>query len=249
MEMVLEDHTHPEIAKALGIGIRTVARYIADYKKECLARSEENNAEMVARQLARYNHIYCEAMAAWRRSQQDKQVRTIEDTESGKATGGEQANENGSARSSDPRKKRSVRTEGQAGDAALLARAESAVARICELKGLNAPKQTEMSIDTTKTINASIVVQEVMQELHAQPAFIALARGRLSEDCYSGNSGVELDGGEMESSEAPSLSRREGDGVHLVESGGDGAGSDHDRGDSGTPRQERVLEPVSAFVV
>jgi hypothetical protein len=67
-------------------------------------------------------------MAAWRRSQLDKEVLTVEEA--------------GEADKSRPRRTR--RTEGQAGDSALLEKALKAQQAICELKGLNAPKQTEL---------------------------------------------------------------------------------------------------------
>lgn len=132
-QMAREHKTQAAIAKETGLGRRTVIRYLAERKKFCLERSKENTDALIAEQLDRYNDIYAEAMAAWRRSQEDKKTLFVEDIEAA-------ADGNGN-----PRKKKSIRTENQSGESAYLEKALSAVAKICELKGLNAPKQTELT--------------------------------------------------------------------------------------------------------
>ncbi len=118
-----------EIARQLGVSTAKVCKWLQAWRAECLQNAEENNAELVALEIARYEEIYCEAMEAWKRSQQDKEVKTIE-----KGVG-------------ESKNKLTVRREGQVGDPTLLAKAMDALKAIRELKGLDAPKQTQIMGD------------------------------------------------------------------------------------------------------
>lgn len=142
-QLLLEGRTHSEIAAAAGISKRTVERMIPAFRKECLAKAEEDNAELVVQALARYNSIYQEAMEAWRRSQENKESVTTEEPAGVEAT---TIDDDGKSVVEKPRAKRTRRVEGQTGDATFLEKALNAQAKICELKGLNKPREAELTI-------------------------------------------------------------------------------------------------------
>ena len=122
--LALEGHTGQAIARQVGLPKRTVNHWLRELRQEWTAKAAEGAGEMFAVELARLDSIYREAMEAWRKSQTDIQVRLVEQIE---AAGGE------------PRKRRSVRTQSQRGNAALLTRAMAAVMASCRLKGQIVP--------------------------------------------------------------------------------------------------------------
>jgi transposase len=44
-QLALEGRTQPEISAATGVSLRTVARILPAFRKDCLEKAEENNAE------------------------------------------------------------------------------------------------------------------------------------------------------------------------------------------------------------
>jgi hypothetical protein len=245
--LALDGLTQPEIAKQTGVSPRSVARYVAQFRIDCLAKSEANNSELVALALARYEDIYREAMAGWYRSQQNKEIK-YEEVNGNDAP---KFNLDGTPceNAEKSRKKRSRRTEGQCGEAAFLEKALNAIGKICELKGLNAPKQTEIDVHSTEIVSTHIVVQEVMSELHSQPGFVEYARRQLLADSDAGDICPPYIGGEVETGETPTLLGSTSDAVHPGESGGDDERPDNDCGNAGQTRQECIPESIPARVV
>lgn len=156
-QLVLEDKTHPEIAKIVGCSLRTVAREVARAKEEIRIRCQANAADMVQLAYARYTQIYVESIEAWKRSQRDKEIRSERKT----------YDANGK-----PRFDRSVRFEGQCGDPTFLLRAETAQGRICELLGLNAPKPETLIVQQQQTTIISGEEERAMDATILPPAIL-----------------------------------------------------------------------------
>ncbi len=118
--MALEGHASQAIADKLGIPKRTVNHWLQEARKEWIATAAQGSAELFAADLARIDATYREAMEAWRKSQTDKEVRTVQHTESadGKVT-----------------TRTSIRTQTQCGTAAYLTRAMAAALASWRLKG------------------------------------------------------------------------------------------------------------------
>ena len=107
-----------DIAKELGISIRTVYSDVKFLQKQWRSKREDLPDEFESK----YRYIYREAIAAWLRSLEDKQVNTFENV---------QGSEGDVARI-----KAQGRTEGQSGNPALLAQARGALQDIEDLLGL-----------------------------------------------------------------------------------------------------------------
>lgn len=111
----------------------TVSRDIKALDQRNLAKSEAI-IEAVKQQLSgEYEFIYGEAMAAWLKSLENKQITIVENIE---AEGGQASS----------RVKASERTEGQSGNPALLAQAQTALKSIRELYGLDMPQKLDASV-------------------------------------------------------------------------------------------------------
>ncbi len=119
-QMALEGHSSQAIADKLEIPKRTVNHWLQEARKEWIANAAQGSAELFAADLARIDATYREAMEAWRKSQADAVVRTVQHTESadGKST-----------------TKTSIRTQSQCGNAAFLTRALAAATASWRLKG------------------------------------------------------------------------------------------------------------------
>ena len=109
-----------KIAAKLGTSLSNTALAARDSQRS-VAKEPPDPAERIARKIKRYRSIYRKLIAAWRRSQEDKQVRVIEN--SGPADAPAAA-----------KKKRSVRKETQTGNAAYLAKALDVQRRIDQLE-------------------------------------------------------------------------------------------------------------------
>jgi len=120
-----------EIAAEIGCSVRCTRHYIEVLFDEISTDIKEHLDRYTAKAIARYDYLWSEAIAAWQESKKDKEVRTIEDSGDEPAADG----------TSGGRKKRSIRREGQCGDAALLQRAQHAQDKIVQLLGLNAPSK------------------------------------------------------------------------------------------------------------
>jgi transposase len=110
-----------KIAAKLGTSLSNTARWLREIRSDPSAQEPPDPAERIARKIKRYRSIYRKLIAAWRRSQEDKQVRVIEN--SGPADAPAAA-----------KKKRSVRKETQTGNAAYLAKALDVQRRIDQLE-------------------------------------------------------------------------------------------------------------------
>ena len=123
-QLALEGHSSQAIADKLGMPKRTVNYWLQEARREWIARAALSAAEMFAADLARLDTIYREAMQAWRRSQSEIEVRTVQHTQSA----------DGNAIT-----KKSIRTQPQRGNAAFLTRATAAVMASWRLKGRPGP--------------------------------------------------------------------------------------------------------------
>ncbi len=108
-----------------------------------LAEAKTNVKHWRAKLLARYEHLWQEAMKAWHRSEEDRVKRKTESALPAK-TPGSDLDAVQSLLASMTRK-RTKTTERQSGNAALLAKAMEALKAIRELKGLDPLKQTEVT--------------------------------------------------------------------------------------------------------
>ena len=131
--LALEGHSGQAIARKVGLSKRTVNHWLRKLRQEWAAKAAEGAGELFALELARLDSIHREAMQAWRDSQTDIKVRLREQV----AVAGK-----------DPRKKKTVRTQPQRANAALLTRAMAAVMASTRLKGRKAPKPKP--IDTSE---------------------------------------------------------------------------------------------------
>ena len=129
-DLALEGHSCREIGARLMLGKSTVHRWLGELRRDN-RRKVADAGEMIANAVARYDSIYRAAMDAWRNSKMDKEVRFVEDSEA----------------PSGSKKKKSVRTEGRAGDVAFLTKAREAVDAICKLlpRGAQRPSKAEAS--------------------------------------------------------------------------------------------------------
>jgi len=143
-QLTLEGHSSRAIGSQIGVSKTTVNRWLLELRQEWIAKAMEDNAEMIAIAIARYQSIYREAMEAWRRSKTDKQTRLIEKT--GAVGDGDGA-----------KQKKSVRTETRAGNADFLSKATEIVKAIVDLKGLRTPQRTEIGGPVSGTIDLASV--------------------------------------------------------------------------------------------
>lgn len=160
-ELALEGYGCREIGRRLGLGKSTVNRWLQELLGDYQAKLADTTG-MTALTFARYESLYREAMEAWRRSQADKEVRLVEDSE---GAGG-------------PKSKRSVRRETRAGDAAFLGKAQKAAGAICKLVVRDAPRQNKVvaadrgpiRLDASKEDDLRHVNDDELREIAAQGA-------------------------------------------------------------------------------
>jgi len=149
-DLALEGHSCREIAVRLGVGKTTVHRWLQELGEECRSKVADAG-EMIANAAARYDSIYREAMEAWRNSKAEKQVRMVEETEA--------------AGSGNSKKKRSIRTECRAGDAAFLDKAKRAVDAFCKLVPREALRQSKVAAPETRPIDLKTLTDEEFHKL------------------------------------------------------------------------------------
>ncbi len=121
IELALEGHSGETIARQVGMPSRTVRHWLRELRQEWIAEAAGGAAELAAVTLARLTAVYREAMEAWRETRADWEVRLVEDTQV--ADGSRPA-----------KQKRSVRTQPQRRNAALLTRAMAAAKAMFDLK-------------------------------------------------------------------------------------------------------------------
>ena len=139
--------------------------------------TQNDKAELIAVVLAQYRSIYDKATDAWKRSQEERMVETVE--ESGSAADFEanrkpdrkavpEADPEGDPEA-DPKTKikikTTVRSESQTGDAVYLAKALDAVKAICVLKGLDAPRRRRRTGSGSRPIELANVTADDMHRL------------------------------------------------------------------------------------
>jgi transposase len=110
-----------KIAEELKLPVRSVTRWLREIRDKSHEQEPPDPAKRIAGKIKRYRSIYRKLIAAWRRSEGDKQVRVIEKTGP--------TDEPAAAK-----KKRSLRTETQTGNAAYLAKALDVQRRIDQLE-------------------------------------------------------------------------------------------------------------------
>ena len=125
-ELAMQGKNCREIGKILDLGKSTVNNWFREVRQECDARQALTPAEIIAMHITRYELIYRKAIEAWDRSQADKRVRLVEDTDTG--------NEEGC------KKKKSIRFESRAGEVVYLNKAMDALKAIERLRGIAPPR-------------------------------------------------------------------------------------------------------------
>lgn len=123
--MYLQGRYQEEIAETLGIDQTTVSR---DIKRLLEEWRNDTDADIKQRQKEleqKYLFVWREAMSAWMKSLQDAETTIQELIDGGEGSGGSQ------------RLKASTRKEGQSGNPALLAQAQSALKAIREMFGVD----------------------------------------------------------------------------------------------------------------
>src|SRR5208337_4393776 len=75
-----EGYSHEEIGKTVGVAKSTVGFWLQDLRRDSSSWALVDGATIIATTLRRYHQVYREAMKAWRRSQEEKQVRKVEES-------------------------------------------------------------------------------------------------------------------------------------------------------------------------
>jgi hypothetical protein len=130
-EMALAGLSTPVISAEIRVPYSTVWKWLKELRQEWIAESQTNVAELIGIAYARYESIYRKAMQGWHDSQQAMEEETAENRGPEDKAGGA--------------RKKTRRPAPRASDAAFLAKALDAVKAICELRGLNAPRRTEVA--------------------------------------------------------------------------------------------------------
>lgn len=128
--LYMQGLSYEQIGDRLGVHKSQISRDLAKVRQEWRESADRATGEWVAQELARLEAIEAEAWAAWKRSTQDRQTVTKETGPRGGAM---------------VTVKTTTRTDGQAGDAALLAKVLDCVKQRREMLGLDVPKRTEVS--------------------------------------------------------------------------------------------------------
>jgi predicted transcriptional regulator len=128
-ELYLRGELQADIAKVVGISQATVSLDLASLRGEWLASSLMDFNDRRAQELAKVDDLEREYWTAWKRSQQDAEVKTQKmiDRPEGQS------------------KEAQKRTEGQTGDPRFLVGIQWCVNKRCELLGLDAPKKAEIT--------------------------------------------------------------------------------------------------------
>jgi len=143
-----EGYSHEEIGKMVGAAKSTVGFWLHELRRDHSSWALVDNAHIVALTLRRYHQIYREAMKAFRRSQEEKQVRMVEESGGDGSDGGHS------------RKKKSIRSEGRAGDPAFLGKAMEALKAIRQIEGIDTPRRTDITRPGDGPINLATLEDE-----------------------------------------------------------------------------------------
>lgn len=155
----------------------SISRDLKAVDEMLLQRSVETHKTVKVRQQLKLEYLYREAVEAWVKSKQDKEVTTQESSSSGKARDIQRPEEDLDLPDN---LKVSIRTEKQAGDPALLNAARSVLADITKLWGLNDPALIDIAVSQTPLVN-STSVHEAMTELKDWEQDIKAIEGQVKE--------------------------------------------------------------------
>ena len=180
IQLALDGHSGQAIAAKVGLPKRTVNHWLHELRQEWIARAAEGGGEMFAFALARLDAIYREAMEAWRDSQGEMEVRLVEDTQV--ADGSRAA-----------KQRRSVRTQPQRRNAALLSKATAAVMATCRLKGCAAPARAEVAEPSAATIPLETLTEDILGNMSTDDLRVVAARLRAAIEAGGGSIPAELD--------------------------------------------------------
>ena len=111
-----------QLAATFGLTKSTVSRWLQELREGCPTRVA-GSAEIIAHAVARYDALYRKALEAWDLSQADKQTESVVEIETARG----------------PKKKRTRRTESQAGAPVFLAEARRALDGIARIVARIAP--------------------------------------------------------------------------------------------------------------
>ena len=128
IELARQGQSGQTIADRVGVPKRTVNHWLHELRQEWIAETAGGAAEMFAMTQARLTAVYREAMEEWRDSKGEIEVVVVEETPAAEESGPTE-------------RKRSVRTQPQRRNAALLGQAMAAAKAIFDLtvRGLAAP--------------------------------------------------------------------------------------------------------------
>lgn len=139
----------------------SISRDLKTVDEMLLDRGAEIHKTIKVKQQLKLEYLYREAVEAWIKSKQDKEVTTQESSDNGKA-------------------KVSIRTEKQTGDPALLNVARSILADITKLWGLNDPALIDIAVSQVPLVN-STSIHEAMAELEQWKQDIKAIEGQVKE--------------------------------------------------------------------
>ena len=171
--LALEGHSGRTIARTLELPVRTVNHWLREVRREWAAKTAEETAEMLALALARLDAIYREAMEAFRASQADKETQLVTETETADGR---------------PKKKQSVRTQSQSGNAAFLAKAIEAVNAICLLMGGGPLPRIEGAGQDDALTPVEPMAPKDSEALTDRWKGLAQVTGLLADPCYGPSS-------------------------------------------------------------
>ena len=118
-----------QLAATFGLTKSTVSRWLQELREGCPTRVA-NSAEIIAHAVARYDALYRKALEAWDLSQADKQTESVVEIETARG----------------PKKKRTRRTESQAGNPVFLAEARRALDGIARIVARIAPRPGKVGV-------------------------------------------------------------------------------------------------------
>jgi len=124
-ERYLRGDYQADIARDLGISQQQVSYDLKVIRAEWLAASVRDFDAAKAQELAKIDQVEVEYWAAWKRSQEDKEIEFEESGPKGRRSGS--------------------RTEGQAGAPAFLEGVLKCIERRCKILGLDAPDRHELT--------------------------------------------------------------------------------------------------------
>ena len=225
----LQGHTSREIAAKLGVPKTTLLRWRDSLRRECATRSVTETMEMIDNVADCYKRLYRKALRGWDRSLADKEIRIVTD--------------NGD---DDAEKKRTVRTETQAGNPAYLGQARAALDSLRKLKGLDMPAEAEIEAAEDEPIELEGLKQDDLARMSDAElrAVVAQCEEALDSERLAEKTRDEESAGIHELHEAGlpgELAPREAGGE--AGPGGDGADQAADGLHAAAARQERVGEP------